>query len=87
MTPTIAAENLKVGDLVSYTTHYHHNDILFQLTEPVVVHDNLRRTAWLTGIATDRVTGERVNLGPLVLRPDHSLTLIERSTDEHRLFG
>lgn len=79
MTPTITAENLKIGDLVSYTTHYHHNDILFQLTEPVVIREKLRRTAWLTGIATDRVTGEPVNLGPLVLNPEHSITLIERS--------
>lgn len=79
MTPTIAAENLKVGDLVSYNTHYHDGEVLFQLTEPVVVRDNLRRTAWLTGIATDRVTGERVNLGPLVLDPAHSLALVERA--------
>lgn len=79
MTPTIAAENLKPGDLIAYSTHYHDSELLFRITEPVVVRDSLRRTAWLTGIATDRVTGERVNLGPLVLNPEHSLALVERS--------
>lgn len=32
MTPTIAAENLKVGNLVSYTTHYHDGELLFRIT-------------------------------------------------------
>lgn len=32
MTPTIVAENLKVGNLVSYTTHYHDGELLFQIT-------------------------------------------------------
>lgn len=79
MNTHITAENLKTGDLIAYSTHYHEGEILFRLTEPVVVRSNLRRTAWLTGMATDRNTGTPVNLGPLVLNPDHSLTLIERS--------
>lgn len=77
MPHTLEPSSLQTGDVFHYRTHYYDGALNFYVTEPVKT--TTTGSVWVTGYAQDTTTKAPVNIGPLVLRNDKHVTLVERT--------